>query len=114
MTRRYLIETHSEHLMLRTQLKVAEQAKHKESLPPALPAEVELEVQEFKGRDFTLMFITRDVTRGESALERIKFDRFGRIMAPSKQFRDFFGRDFKDATALSLAIAEAMNQGGEK
>jgi hypothetical protein len=31
-------------------------------------------------------------------------------MAPSSAFRSFFSRDYKDAAAFSLAVAEAINQ----
>jgi hypothetical protein len=109
VTRRYLVETHSEHFMLSTQLKIAERVKQK--APVLAETESEVEEQQFAGRDFALLFITRDEQQGISSIEDIQFDRFGRFMAPSSAFRSFFSRDYKDAAAFSLAVAEAINQG---
>lgn len=102
VSRRCLIETHSEHILLRLQRRVAESAAR------AKLADNDWNSQGLRG-DLALLFVTRNRASGKSAIEAIQIDPLGRLDDPSPEFRNFFIRAYEDSMERSLAAARAIN-----
>jgi hypothetical protein len=105
VSRRCLIETHSEHIMVRLQLRIAGGVPERSY---ALSEGEETASQsttdfELAGRDLGLMFITRDKSTGKSHLRYIEADPYGRLVGSTSEFSFFFERSFLDSSVFSIA-----------
>lgn len=94
---RFLLETHSEHLMLRLRRRIAEStlARLKEQDGPT-----------FVSSDFCLLFVERKAI--ESELERIYVSRYGQLIEPSTSFKEFFDDDYREVAALARINADIL------
>ena len=84
---RFLLETHSEHLLLRFQRRIAETSY--DAIRPDNNSRVRYGGYSVKNSDFGLLFVSRADTR--STVERINVDHRGQLINPSIAFRDFLG-----------------------
>lgn len=100
---RLLIETHSEHLLLRFQRRIAETSID------ALKKESHARNQGYwlQHTDFGLVFVSRADTH--STVEFINVDHRGQLINPSQEFRTFFSDDYEDVMQLTHTTAEIMN-----
>lgn len=97
---RFLIETHSEHLLYRLQRRIAEttladrRRKHEENdaFDPQLC---------IKADEVSIYFISR--TKGESSKTAIIFDEWGRYVEQPDAFQTFFSHDLDELLALDDA-----------
>jgi len=102
---RFLIETHSEHIKLRLQLRIvggkprylASSGQEKQKYKFLVDESFEL-----SGDDFGLVFVTRDQRKGDSELRYIKADPYGRLIGDPAALSSFFGRDFLDSSVFSI------------
>lgn len=106
---RHLVETHSEHFLLRLQRRIAETRLW------ALQREVEdispTRHQQHEGFNIDhsalqLAFVTRK--DGNSQIECIGLDQRGQLVNPSETFQDFFKQDYDDVTCLTDATASII------
>ena len=102
---RFLLETHSEHLLLRFQRRIAETSY--DAIRPDNNSRVRYGGYSVKNSDFGLLFVSRADTR--STVERINVDHRGQLINPSIAFRDFFRYDYDDLMHLTRATAEILN-----
>lgn len=87
---RFLLETHSEHLMLRLRRRIAESTLAR------------LEDQQdsiFTTARFGLLFVEREEMK--STIERIFVSRYGQLVDPSTAFKRFFDDDYQEVAALA-------------
>lgn len=106
---RFLIETHSEHILLRLQRRIAETTFDKLAAQRSKNAEKNKprnEGYELVSENFTLIFIYR--TEMESNIEKIKTDSHGQLETPSPKFQDFFKDDYDEVLFRNQAIAEII------
>lgn len=96
---RFLIETHSEHLLLRLRRKIAESSAGK----------IAEENQQYLVADSLRAYF---VDRGESTshVETIGIDSSGRMSSPPG-FRGFFADDLRELALLNQAILDAQTEG---
>ena len=109
-SRRLLVETHSEHLLLRTQRRVAETTldqvrndKNGSSSNEGFPLDYQ---------NVGLIFVIRK--EGNSQVEYIRVKRIGELevlqndksAAPSEDFQDFFKYDYEEVVELNKTIAK--------
>ncbi len=89
---RFLLETHSDSILLRTRLRIAQTTRSQ--LPEGMHG--------LKHDDMILYFVER--TEGVSHLTQLHFSPRGRFVEPPRQFADFFTSDLDDLDMLdSLA-----------
>jgi hypothetical protein len=109
--RRCLIETHSEHILLRLQLRMAGGKPRyfdsgdadDEEITDRSPRGFEL-----AGRDFGLIFVLRNKKSGVSKIEYIDADPYGRLVGDMTEFSSFFDRAFLDSSVFSIASEESV------
>jgi len=104
---RFLIETHSEHLLLRLRRRIAETTlqKFKDSHTSSMQnhsTEPKLEESELG-----IYFVQR--VREVSTIEPLRVDNRGEYVAIPEGFSGFFSSDFEEVLKINLAIAE-MNK----
>ncbi len=93
----FLIETHSEHLMLRFRRRIAETTY--DSLKPDhedFPANEDFP---FQKENFGLIYIERK--DGQSRVEYVNLDHRGQMVDASRAFRKFFDDDLKEVSFLA-------------
>jgi predicted ATPase len=100
--RRFILETHSEHFLLRFQRRIAETA-YQQISPKEPPRNAGHELQ---AQALNIVFVTR--VAGESKTEFIKVDRLGQLESPSDQFWGFFRYDYNDVDALDRTSADVV------
>ncbi len=110
MSRRFLIETHSETLFFRLRVELAKTSARYPDLVKRVP-ETENKFVDLRITPDALIgfHIDRDRSTGNSAIGRLLFDKkgeFKEIDTPNKPFGDFFGQDFKEQAALDVAASE--------
>lgn len=106
----FLLEAHSEHLLLRFQRRIAETRYQeirpdRDKKPPPPPAN---DGYFLKPEDFALIFVTRAGT--SSQLEFIEADWYGQLVDPSQAFQDFFRYDYDDVEKLMSNVAKIRKQ----
>jgi predicted ATPase len=90
-----LIETHSEHLLLRLQRRMAE--RFIDSL--------DKEKLQGEQKELRVIFVVRS-KGGVSSTENLSVDHRGQLISPPDGFLDFFDYDYRDALELNKAIAK--------
>lgn len=95
----FLLETHSEHLLLRLQRRIVETTYH-------YTQSKQREEKSFRPESLNIIFVKRD--RGISCIENIELNEMGQETEPSLTFQDFFKRDYEDVYHLEKTIAEIM------
>jgi hypothetical protein len=104
-TRRFLVETHSEHMLLRMQLRIAGgEPRHLLSDGDDIEERYEL-----KGSDCGLVFVTRANGTGVSDARYIQADPFGRLVNTPAEFKGFFSRDYLDSSEFTLAVSRNLS-----
>lgn len=106
---RFLVETHSEHILLRLQRRIAETTFDKlETKRPKNAEKNEPRNQGFElvSENFALIFTYR--SEMQSNVEKIKTDSHGQLEAPSSRFEDFFRGDYEDVVSRNKAIGEII------
>ncbi len=96
---RFLLETHSEHLMLRFRRRIAE-TTYDELVPNHKQYPYNQGVH-FQQDNFKLVYVER--RKGESSLEIIEVDHRGQLINPSLEFRVFFNDDLSEVAQLTRA-----------
>ncbi|MCI0389628.1 MAG: AAA family ATPase [Acidobacteria bacterium] len=91
VTRRYLIETHSETIFLRLRVELTRKGNGKETKFP------------LNQSDFVCYYIERSPSEGASGIEPLLFDSRGEFTKRTERFFDFFGQDFKETIELRKA-----------
>lgn len=95
--RRFLIETHSEHILLRTQRRIAEttyEEMRSAKSETKLPVPYSLDQNQFR-----MIFVRCD---GEGSFtEFITSDKWGELEAPSKEFQYFFNQAYDQVASLA-------------
>lgn len=89
---RFLLETHSENLLLRFRRRLAETSSKK------LEERLRLTLE-----DFRTYFVDRKPEEGVSQVEELKFDSWGDYARRPLRFGDFFGQDFEELVQLKKA-----------
>ena len=99
---RLLVETHSEHLLLRLRRRIAEASARNAPNPLSL-----------QPQDCAAYFVDR--LRGVSTASLFSFDNRGAFVDQPYGFRDFFADDMHEVLALSRAgrAAEPAEQGDD-
>jgi len=92
VTRRYLIETHSETIFLRLRVELAETAVGKADERFRLQPE-----------SLVCYFVEREKQDGNSSVEKMRFDAKGEFAERPVRFLDFFGQDFKELLRMKRA-----------
>ena len=112
---RFLIESHSEHLLLRLRRRIAETSAEallgEDGVPPRNKG------YGLYWDEFNLLFIERDPESGSSTIETVTVDHLGQLVGPSEAFREFFDDDFDEAVELAKAkslIIAAESEYGSK
>ncbi len=110
MSRRFLIETHSETLFFRLRVELAKTSARYPELLKRIPNTknkfVDLRITP---EDLIGYHIDRDRSTGNSEIGRLLFDKrgeFEEIDQPQRPFGDFFGQDFKEQSALDVAVLD--------
>lgn len=108
--KQFLLETHSEHLLLRFQRRIAETRYQeirpdKEEKPPPPPAN---DSYTLEPKNFGLIFVTRSTKN--STIEFIEADLYGQLVEPSQAFQDFFRYDYDDVENLMNNVAKIRKQ----
>jgi predicted ATPase len=88
----FLIETHSESLLLRFRVRLAQTTAYKDQ---------ELKLHR---KDFGAIFVERGDLK--ASVETIEFDKLGAYVQQPKGFVEFFGDDFNELQALRRARAD--------
>jgi hypothetical protein len=89
----FLLETHSENLLLRFRVRLAQTTARKDQEPKLYQ------------EDFGAIFVERN---GEvTSVEKIEFDELGAYVQQPKGFVEFFGDDFAELQALRRARSDA-------
>jgi predicted ATPase len=104
---RFLIETHSEHLLYRLQRRIAEtslgalrrERQENEPLEPRL---------HLNSEDLNVYFVSR--TKFQSKMTAIIVDEWGRYVEQPDAFQTFFSNDLDELLALDDARLEAMQE----
>lgn len=94
--RRFLIETHSEHLLLRIRRRVAETTA--KMISPN-------DSRSLGSKDLKVYFVDR--VEGRSFTRSIEIDRLGSIIDPPERFKGFFSDDTRDVFELTKAALQA-------
>ena len=94
----FLLETHSENLLLRLQRQLAETALQTKNRSPYS--------QPLFPSDFIAYFIERSKETGDSTCQVIKFNEWGEFVNPPEGFIEFFGEAFSQILGISEARAE--------
>jgi len=104
---RFLIETHSEHLLYRLQRRIAESslAEHRRRHHKVEDTDHKAQLE---ASDVSVYFISR--TKGESEKTAITFDEWGRYIEQPEAFQTFFSNDLDELLALDDARLEAMQE----
>jgi predicted ATPase len=108
---RFLVETHSEHILLRLQRRIAEttyetfQAKSGKNTEEDKPRH-DHDGNNLVSEDFALLFICRSGM--ESNVEKIKADSRGQLEAPSPNFQDFFKDDYDEVVLRNKTIGDII------
>ena len=102
---RFLLETHSEHLMLRFRRRIAETTF--DALDPKHPAFPSNEDFHFYKENFGLVYLER--RDGASMVEYVNVDHRGQMVDPSTEFRIFFDDDYKEVEFLADAKMAILN-----
>ncbi len=113
--RRCLIETHSEHILLRLQLRIAGgKPRYFDSDDANSEGRPERLLEEFNlaGRDFGLAFVTRDRKSSVSTIEYIDADPYGRLVGGMTEFGSFFERAFLDSSMFSIVSESKATTAG--
>ncbi len=100
---RFLIETHSEHILLRLRRRIVERTANRIS-----------QERGFERTELNALFVNR--VKGISSLFPVDINDFGDLLMPSKlpkQLRGFFSSDLEDMLKLTRATLDAKNQQGE-
>lgn len=100
----FLLETHSEHLLIRLRQRVAEtflDTVIKQSNSDTLPAVNYNQGFDFSSNRLSVVFVTRE--KSQSQLEIIPIQHDGSFDDPSELFLDFFGQDYEDTVKLMEA-----------
>ncbi|MBU2611004.1 MAG: AAA family ATPase [Chloroflexi bacterium] len=107
--KKFLIETHSEHLLLRLQRRVAETNYDK-----CFPKRKKQRNQGFslEPRKILLIFVSR--SGGISRNEFIEMNQYGELVKPSLSFQDFFKYDYDDVMKLLDTVADIKRLAGSK
>lgn len=109
VSRRFLVETHSEHLLLRSQRRVAEtafdQAQSEKGDRPSNPGFA------LNHANIGVLFVTR--ANGASSVESIQTKKDGDLAKPSKEFQDFFRYDYDEVVRLDEMIAKLKKMESE-
>lgn len=103
---RWLLETHSEHLLLRLQRRIAQTSLMKLWSPQFQTlgdASLFNEGNDLLPESLALFYLSRQA--GNSVAEHILFDSHGELIQPSSEFRDFFKQDYDDVVGFEQAIA---------
>ncbi|BCX03527.1 MAG: hypothetical protein KatS3mg053_1465 [Candidatus Roseilinea sp.] len=109
----FVLETHSEHFLLRFQRRVAETSIETNSPDPVEPRN---EGHALKDGQISVQFVTREIT---SSVEHIYLDKAGRLFTrdesdnkrdTSDKFNAFFRTDYVDARLLGRAMSEILSQ----
>lgn len=103
---RWLIETHSEHMLLRLQRRIAQTSLMKIWSPQFRTLEEEglcNEGNDLLPQSLALFFLSRQTER--SVVEHISLDSHGELIQPSSGFQDFFKQDYDDAVGFEQAVA---------
>jgi hypothetical protein len=95
--KRFLIETHSEHMLLRIQRRIAETTY--ETLSPDDEREARNEGYRFSKEGFKLTFVMRGPDG--SLTESIQSDDQGKLQFPPVAFQHFFKQDYDEVVELS-------------
>jgi AAA15 family ATPase/GTPase len=117
--RLFVIETHSEHFLLRLQRRIAESSVEK--IYPD-PVKARNDGHNMSHDHLAVQFITRDGIK--SVVEHIYSDEAGRLYAgdseymaveksvrePSEKFKSFFRLDYEDARLLGRAMSEVLHR----
>ena len=114
---RYLLETHSEHLLLRLRRCIAE--THLKSLENKLEMpeqDAEIPAPELRPllwpEDIALYFVERPASTPTSLVTHLGIDRFGDLPTP-QGFADFFSDDAREILALTRAALTAEGLEGQ-
>jgi hypothetical protein len=92
---RFLLETHSEHMLLRLRLRIAEQYS--------------MDKPDLLADDIRIYFVDRPEGAGRSTVERVEIGRLGQMSAP-KGFRGFFAADLDELAELNRVVLAAQGQ----
>ncbi|NPA77111.1 MAG: AAA family ATPase [Candidatus Diapherotrites archaeon] len=103
---RFLLETHSEHILLRLRRRIAETFAGME------PGGVKNESIEVYPDDIAIYFVDR--TKGESSINLIKFDFLGNVIEQPEHFAGFFADDTRDVFELTRAALRAKSRSKQK
>lgn len=96
---RLLIETHSEHLLLRIRRRLAENQLSDKSQPSLSP------------EDVAIYFVERQ--EQGSSVHRVAVDAIGNITDPSRKFQSFFSDDYEEVLKLSQAVARITREAAD-
>lgn len=100
----FLIETHSEHILLRFQRRIAETSYDK-----LCSSNSKLRNISFPIDNDSVNIIFVDRVKEESKLELVQIDHRGQLVEPSEAFQNFFERDYDDAMNLTHTMAKIKN-----
>ncbi|MCI0694045.1 AAA family ATPase [candidate division KSB1 bacterium] len=101
----FIVETHSEHLLLRLQRRISETSYDK--IQPDKEMSVRNGGYSLESSTLSLVFVSR--AHGDSRLEFIQVDKYGQLEKPSMAFQDFFRYDYDDVVHLTRTTADIMN-----
>jgi len=99
---RLIIETHSEHLLLRLQRRIAETTLD-DKVGTATPRN---QGHTLRPDELWLVLVNR--MDGRSQTEGIQADHRGQLVNPSTEFQDFFKYDYDDVISLTRATSDIM------
>lgn len=112
---RFLIETHSEHILLRLQRRIAEtthevlRAKKQKTAETGTPRH---DSYSLASEEFILIFIFR--LGMQSSIEKIRTDNLGQLENPSSKFQDFFKDDYDEVVSRNQVIGDIIQLEQEK
>ncbi len=112
---RFVLETHSEHLLLRFQRRIAETTyEDRVRANPKIRTDgaVSNQGHSAKATDVGLAFFQR--ADGRSQVESIAIDDKGQLVKPSEDFKDFFKQDYEDVVCLTDATAKIAALGPKR
>ncbi|MBI4675887.1 MAG: AAA family ATPase [Chloroflexi bacterium] len=92
---RFLIETHSEHLLLRLRRALAETQMRNHLY--------EMGKRYLLNQEFSVYFAEREIATESSSLEKVEIGEYGAIREPPKEFARFFSDDGDELTAIVRA-----------
>lgn len=106
--KQFFLETHSEHLLLRFQRRIAETSYEvirpdKDENPKPTNSGYAL-----RENDFGLFFVTRNKVSSE--IEFIEADKYGQLAQSSETFQDFFRYDYEDVEKIFDNISKIKKQ----